>query len=380
MATIGPVTAQYIPLYQRIGELDPAERERPTCSSRTSSALRRLRPGRARGRHCHLARSDPRPGPHALKRAGGGTLPGLTAATGRGGGVAAWAPLRGHRRARWTGVRSGSIRLAGTWSGGVADLGCGSLRRRPGSAPAGRAHRRRRPDAGDARGRARAAARTTGWSKPTCAQRAAGRRLRPRGVQPGGRTPGGPGPLYAEALGCSAPAAGSSSSGSPLLLMAVGMPTHFDTRGGPVAIETSPICPPARGGRRRCGRRPASSTRAWSTTNSCGGSPAGSLSGLPFSDAWVWSAPERGAPDPLGTPGPTPPTMVGKAMAPVVHFRAAVALAGRFPALAGVDLSLDQGEVVVVVGANGAGKTSLLRACAGLLPVRRARPPSSGST
>jgi heme ABC exporter ATP-binding subunit CcmA len=61
--------------------------------------------------------------------------------------------------------------------------------------------------------------------------------------------------------------------------------------------------------------------------------------------------------------------MVGLAMAPVVHFRAAVALAGRFPALAGVDLSLDQGEVVVVVGANGAGKTSLLRACAGLLPV-----------
>ena len=61
--------------------------------------------------------------------------------------------------------------------------------------------------------------------------------------------------------------------------------------------------------------------------------------------------------------------MVPKAMAPVVHFRAAVALAGRFPALAGVDLSLHTGEVVVVVGANGAGKTSLLRACAGLLPV-----------
>jgi ABC-2 type transport system ATP-binding protein len=61
--------------------------------------------------------------------------------------------------------------------------------------------------------------------------------------------------------------------------------------------------------------------------------------------------------------------MVTKAMAPVVHFRAAVALAGRFPALAGVDLSVGAGEVVVVVGANGAGKTSLLRACAGLLPV-----------
>jgi heme ABC exporter ATP-binding subunit CcmA len=61
--------------------------------------------------------------------------------------------------------------------------------------------------------------------------------------------------------------------------------------------------------------------------------------------------------------------MVVKAMAPVVHLRAAIALAGRFPALAGVDLCLQQGEVVVVVGANGAGKTSLLRACAGLLPV-----------
>jgi hypothetical protein len=61
--------------------------------------------------------------------------------------------------------------------------------------------------------------------------------------------------------------------------------------------------------------------------------------------------------------------MVPKAMAPVVQFRAAVALAGRFPALAGVDLSLHTGEVVLVVGANGAGKTSLLRACAGLLPV-----------
>jgi len=61
--------------------------------------------------------------------------------------------------------------------------------------------------------------------------------------------------------------------------------------------------------------------------------------------------------------------MGAKAMAPVVQFRAAVALAGRFPALAGVDLSLETGEVVVVVGANGAGKTSLLRACAGLLAV-----------
>ncbi|MHB8319665.1 MAG: ABC transporter ATP-binding protein [Acidimicrobiales bacterium] len=54
---------------------------------------------------------------------------------------------------------------------------------------------------------------------------------------------------------------------------------------------------------------------------------------------------------------------------PAIHFRAAVALAGRFPALAGVDLNVAYGDVAVFLGANGAGKTSLLRACAGLLPV-----------
>jgi heme ABC exporter ATP-binding subunit CcmA len=51
------------------------------------------------------------------------------------------------------------------------------------------------------------------------------------------------------------------------------------------------------------------------------------------------------------------------------RLRAAVALAGRFPALSGVDLTVAGGEVVAVEGSNGAGKTSLLRACAGLLPV-----------
>ena len=54
-------------------------------------------------------------------------------------------------------------------------------------------------------------------------------------------------------------------------------------------------------------------------------------------------------------------------MAPVVLLRAAVALAGRFPVLSGVDLAVDAGEAVLVEGPNGAGKTSLLRACAGLL-------------
>lgn len=54
-------------------------------------------------------------------------------------------------------------------------------------------------------------------------------------------------------------------------------------------------------------------------------------------------------------------------MAPVVLLRSAVALAGRFPVLSGVDLAVDAGEAVLVDGPNGAGKTSLLRACAGLL-------------
>ena len=52
-----------------------------------------------------------------------------------------------------------------------------------------------------------------------------------------------------------------------------------------------------------------------------------------------------------------------------ISFRDAVFLAGRFPLLAGVTLLVDDGEVVHLRGANGAGKTSLLRACAGLLPL-----------
>lgn len=56
-------------------------------------------------------------------------------------------------------------------------------------------------------------------------------------------------------------------------------------------------------------------------------------------------------------------------MAPVVHLHRAVALIGRFPALAGVDLDVAHGEIVLLRGPNGAGKTTLLRVCAGLAPV-----------
>ena len=53
----------------------------------------------------------------------------------------------------------------------------------------------------------------------------------------------------------------------------------------------------------------------------------------------------------------------------VVSLRGAVALLGRFPALAGADLSVARGEIVLLQGPNGAGKTTLLRLCAGLLPI-----------
>jgi len=58
-------------------------------------------------------------------------------------------------------------------------------------------------------------------------------------------------------------------------------------------------------------------------------------------------------------------------MEAVVHLRGAVALLGRFPALAGIDLDVVAREIVLLRGPNGAGKTTLLRLCAGLLPLTR---------
>lgn len=57
-------------------------------------------------------------------------------------------------------------------------------------------------------------------------------------------------------------------------------------------------------------------------------------------------------------------------MQPVVRLRSAVCLLGRFPALAGVDLDVLDGEVVLLSGGNGAGKTTLLRLLAGLVPLQ----------
>ncbi len=46
---------------------------------------------------------------------------------------------------------------------------------------------------------------------------------------------------------------------------------------------------------------------------------------------------------------------------------------GSVPVLHGIDLKVDAGEAVAVVGANGAGKTALVRALAGLMKVSSGR-------
>ena len=63
----------------------------------------------------------------------------------------------------------------------------------------------------------------------------------------------------------------------------------------------------------------------------------------------------------------------------VVRLRSAVCLLGRFPALAGADLDVDAGEIVLLAGPNGAGKTTLLRLIAGLVPLVLGRGRGLGS-
>src|SRR5438067_2294556 len=90
----------------------------------------------------------------------------------------------------------------------------------------------------------------------------------------------------------------------------------------------------------------------------------------PMSDeSTALSPPESGTLGALGSPRRPPGSLVLSMASVVVHLHGAVSLLGRFTALAGVDLDVAAGEVVLVQGPNGAGKTTLLRASAGLVPI-----------
>jgi heme ABC exporter ATP-binding subunit CcmA len=73
----------------------------------------------------------------------------------------------------------------------------------------------------------------------------------------------------------------------------------------------------------------------------------------------------------VASTGPVPPVQPASDVPPVVELADAVAVLGRFPALAGVTMTVRHGEIVLLRGPNGAGKTTLLRLCAGLLPLAR---------
>ena len=60
-------------------------------------------------------------------------------------------------------------------------------------------------------------------------------------------------------------------------------------------------------------------------------------------------------------------------VAPVVSLQDAVVVTNGFALLSGVDLELATGSLSVLVGANGAGKTSLLRLLGGLVPLSSGR-------
>lgn len=57
--------------------------------------------------------------------------------------------------------------------------------------------------------------------------------------------------------------------------------------------------------------------------------------------------------------------------APLLQTQALTAHYGDAQALFGIDFQLDEGEVVAIIGANGAGKSTFLKTLTGLLPAQR---------
>ena len=62
--------------------------------------------------------------------------------------------------------------------------------------------------------------------------------------------------------------------------------------------------------------------------------------------------------------------MSAPAVTPLLAIRGLRAAYGSIEALKGVDVEVAPGEIVALIGANGAGKTTVARAIAGLLPYR----------
>ena len=67
-------------------------------------------------------------------------------------------------------------------------------------------------------------------------------------------------------------------------------------------------------------------------------------------------------------------------MSPLLEVRDLEAGYGPVQVLRGLSFSVDEGEVVVILGANGAGKTTTIRAVSGMIPVQRGEVVIDGSS